>query len=453
MKLRQRIRFFTFSILIIPLLAILVALTMFAILRHFEWIDSEGLSAPRYLHTELLQALQGTEISENRFATIKLVLDKTGNPIYISHEANVNSVELGNTQSIFADWISKAATSDPIQQVIYTYNGSLGLVFYSSNLFTGKKIVKSTLFFIFVFYFFFIILPVLMMAINGRPFIHIFLNLEQAIQAIGKGDLDTPIKLLPRKHFKKHREPNEIESLVTALETMRTELKENYENQSRIMMAISHDLKTPLTLIKGYDEALKDGMATTPEDVQKYADIIYDRSMLLEERINDLIYFAKLRTSDWKSRFIRFSFSELINEFIAICKNDSLIRKRKFIYKSNLDKNAIILGDDKLLFQVFENLFDNACRYTDEHDTILLTIQQTNNNLMLSFQDSGSGISKEHQAHIFDSFYRADSGRNTRGIGIGLTSAKTIIENHEGTITYKDSNLGGACFVVTLQLS
>ena len=450
MTIRKRLRLLAAVIIFIPLIALIVTAASFLLSWSMGWKNSDELSVPRFLHAPLLSALRGDEVIDTRFAGIIMVLDDKGEIVYIAPKAkeeidklNWNSMEEAYTEMMLN------LPNIPINMVVYNYQGNSGVVLYIEQFFAGRKLFSASTLVIFVMYFSLIVLPVLMMSIIARPVMRSLIKLETAAGEIGRGNLDTPIQISVRGRKKNHGF-HELQSLVNAFEHMRTELKENYENQGRIMMAISHDLKTPLTLIKGYVEALKDGMAETPEQVAEYADVIYDRSMLLEERINDLIYFAKLRTSDWQARFEEFSFNDLINEAVDIFENDSQIRKREFGFSHETAGEMAINGDRKLLFQVFENLFDNACRYTSIHDRIEITLAIAGDMAIITFEDSGDGISEEHRQHVFDSFYRADSGRNTRGIGIGLTSAKTIIENHGGSIYYEPSRLGGAGFVVEL---
>ncbi|MDC7225714.1 MAG: HAMP domain-containing sensor histidine kinase [Spirochaetales bacterium] len=452
MKLNSRIRIIAVTVLIIPLIAILITSSVIFVNWTLSWEESEGLSVPRFLHTPLLSVLKGKEEASSRFAGIILVLDDKGKTIYIAPQAKkeIDKFNWNSMEEAYAELMAKMPQI-PINIAVYTYKDRAGLVLYVEEFFAGQKFFRVHSAVIIAMYFGLICLPVIIFSVNSRPILRSLVNLESAAYEIGRGNLDSSV-VVERSAGRKRYGIKEVESLVNAFERMRLELKENHETQNRIMMAISHDLKTPLTLIKGYIEAMRDGMARTPEEITKYADVIYDRSMLLEERINDLIYFAKLRTSDWQSRFEKFSINELLDEADDIFRNDAFIRRRQFTFINGLTDGMMIAGDRKLLFQVFENLFDNACRYTEEHDKIEIKANSSGNYVMIRFEDSGSGIEEKHREHIFNSFYRADSGRNTRGIGIGLTSAKTIIENHGGSIKYEPSALGGAGFIIQLPL-
>ena len=295
-----------------------------------------------------------------------------------------------------------------------------------------------------------IVVPIFMAFYLMRPMMTALISLENAAREIGRGNLE--VDVLKGPHTSRRHLPV-VKILADAFDNMRLELKENHERQSRIMMSISHDLKTPLTLIKGYIEALKDGMAKTPDEVAEYAQVIHDRTILLEERISDLIHFARLQTTDWKARFASIPLYQFLDEAAGIFRNDTIVRKRKFDHDLNLPSEVMVRGDRKMLFQVLENLFDNSCRYTEEGDTIRLTARIENEKAVIRLEDSGPGIKEEHIPYIFDNFYRADSGRNTRGLGIGLDSAKTIVRNHGGDIDYVSSSLGGAGFRIVLPVN
>lgn len=450
MTFNRRIKLIAVFVLLVPLIAFIITGSIIFLSWSLGVKEAEELSVPRFLHAPLLSALEGEEDPGGRFSGIVFVIDDKGEIVYALPRAREELAK--RDWNNIDDAYTEIMTNLPditLSISVYTYKGRSGLVLYIEDFFSGHKLFRISTLIIIIVYFGLIVLPILILSFHAGPVVRSLMALENAASEIGRGNLDTPIQVSFKK---KKRSIDEVKSLFDAFEKMRIELKESHDTQGRIMMAISHDLKTPLTLIKGYVEALRDGMAQSPDDVAEYADVIYDRSMLLEERINDLIYFTKLRTSDWQSRFEKISISEILNEAAEIFRNDTLIRKREFSYNSELTADMMFLGDRKFLFQVFENLFDNACRYTSNNDRIEITASASGGLAVITFEDSGAGISEEHREHIFDSFYRADSGRNTRGLGIGLTSAMTIIENHGGRIYYEPSKIGGAGFIIELPI-
>ncbi len=453
MKLRNRLKIITMAFLIIPLLSIMITTVTFYLSWSLSWQDDNDLTVPRFMHKPLLKILQGeADALDEHSAGIVMVLDDEANIIWARHEVQyeLDKHDWTGFDKIYKELMNRMP-GIPVNFIVYSYHGKSGMVMFLETAFTGAKLFKLSNLLIVIIYYGMILIPLLFIIINIRPAINSFTVLENAANEIGRGNLDVSIKLT-KQSGKKNPIFKELASLEKAFDGMRNELKENHERQSRMMLAISHDLKTPLTLIKGYVEALKDGMAETPEQVIEYADVIFDRSIILEERINDLIQFAKLRTSDWQAGFSLIAVNAFIEEITQVFSDDAFIRKRKFEKNITIDSGISINGDQKMLFQILENLFDNACRYTDDNDIIRFSVERNDNNLFLRFEDSGPGISAEHRDKIFGVFYRADQTRNSRGIGVGLSSVQLIVENHGGSIEYFQSDLGGAGFLVVLPI-
>ncbi len=443
----------TLTIIVIPFFSILVTVFAFVLTLSVGRYESEELSAPRYLQSVLMEILTTGKVSKEGFSGVIMVFNDQGKMIYADplvnefiDEQNWDSLEDGY-QGIMAEM----PPSQPFSVSIYSYRGKPGVILFVEDFFTRIKLFRILGIVLFGLYFILIVLPVLMLRIFMRPLQETLISLERAAGEIGRGNLDVVV-FQPRvkNRRRRHTHPMALEGLVTAFDRMRIELKENHERQSRIMMSVSHDLKTPLTLIKGYVEVLKDGMAETPEDVIQYAEVIHDRANLLEERISDLIHFSKLQTTDWQARFLPIPFKEFLEETAIIFKNDTFIRKREFEYSINITPDILIRGDRKMLFQVLENIFDNSCRYSEDGSRIRFSTELEQGAIILRLEDSGPGIQDKHIPYIFDNYYRADSGRNSHGSGMGLASAKTIIRNHGGDVEYMESSLGGAGFRIVL---
>lgn len=266
-----------------------------------------------------------------------------------------------------------------------------------------------------------------------------FYKLETAADRVSKGDFR--INLVRKKK-------DELYSFYESFNRMGTMLQESRDQKSRLLMSISHDLKTPLTSMKGYIEAFKDNLVPKSKK-EEYFNIIVNKSGILEERINNLVDFSKIETSEWKSSFEKINVNSFLTELTLAFKEDCIIYNREFDYSINIPKDFIIVGDIKLLSRAIENLLENAKRYTEDGGKISFNAS-ANNNLVIIISDWGRGISKEDIKYIFEPFYKADKGRNSKGMGMGLYTVKSIIENHEGTIECR-SNLGeGSEFTITL---
>ncbi|MBN2617162.1 MAG: HAMP domain-containing histidine kinase [Spirochaetales bacterium] len=268
-------------------------------------------------------------------------------------------------------------------------------------------------------------------------------NLEKAAKQVSIGDYSQRLE---------RNNEDELFSFYQAFNEMNKKLENNRDQKSRLLMSISHDLKTPLTSMKGYIEAFRDGMVTH-DNTDKYIEIIWKKSDLLEERINTLIDYSKIETNEWKNKFEKIEINQLLSELTPIFKEDCLIYNRFFIYENSLATELFIRGDKKLLIRVIENILENAKRYTESNDSISLKCYKNDNNINISIKDNGIGISKNDLNYIFEPFYKSDKGRNSKGMGMGLYTVKSIISNHEGSI-YCNSELGkGTEFIITLPLS
>ncbi len=454
MNLRKRFHLLFALIILVPLASMVTSFGVVWIAWSSQ-LETEGdLEAPRYLQPVLTSILSG-DYDEKKIAEkgVILLLDNDGHvmyahPEFIKRYPAITESDWENSGKDFYEVLMNEMPSIPFSISIFRYKGDACLAIFVQALISAQaKALDTSVKLVWIFYLGFILIPVLSMAFLTRPMAKSILSLENAAGEIGRGNWDVEIPPFSKK--KKHP----FTHLIRAFDQMRQELKDNHDRQQRIMMSISHDLKTPLTSIKGYVEALQDGMAQSQEELNHYTNVIMEKTNLLEERISDLIHFSRLQTTEWKNRFSDFSLRELFDEVAGIFRNDALIRKRNIIIKSEISDEALFKGDRRMIFRVLENLFDNACRYTDPGDTIRFSLNANEKSWVISMEDSGPGIEKEHIPHIFDNFYRADSGRNTRGIGVGLASAKTIVESHGGSIRYSETNLGGACFLIELPRS
>ncbi len=266
--------------------------------------------------------------------------------------------------------------------------------------------------------------------------------------------------------FKAHRWPefhraglpdNEV---VDSFEQMRKKLKSSLNNQIKyeenrreLISNISHDLRTPINAIKGYIEGIRDGVADSPEKIEKYMNTISLKEDALEHLIEELFLFSKL---DLKK--VQFDFKEInLVSFFKDC-----LEELNFDYKDlhiNYDfkdsGTAIVSADPSHLKRVISNIIDNADKYNDKDKKIInARIRKKDSNFYrLEIEDNGRGISKENLPYIFDRLYRADLSRTTdkKGSGIGLSIAKQIIEGHNGKILAKSEPGKGTTIIIELK--
>ena len=269
-------------------------------------------------------------------------------------------------------------------------------------------------------------------------------SLEGATRRIAGGDLDF---VLPA------RGNDQISSLTRSFDSMRLALKEEYARRARFIMGVSHDLRTPLTLIQGYVEAIADGYAAEPDAQKKYLSIILDKTRNLETMVGELIEFVRMETGQWRMTHQDVPARPLLMDLARRFAEDALILKRDFGWSIDLPDDATIRMDAGLFTRALENLVGNAIRYTEQKGKITMEAHRQDDSVLLSITDTGIGIPAEDLSRIYDPFYRGTNSRREQGFGLGLTTVKSIIESHGWTISVSSRVGTGTTFTVTIPLS
>lgn len=254
---------------------------------------------------------------------------------------------------------------------------------------------------------------------------------------------------------------DEIGELCNAFEEMRLRLKESvdiqlqYEdNRKQLISNISHDLKTPVTAIKGYIEGIRDGVADTPQKMDKYIKTIYSKTGDMDKLINELFLYSKL---DLKK--VPFNFE---NVEIKSYLEDSLDELKFDLEKKNIEVNLImgnnkpvtVIADREKLKRVITNIVDNSVKYMNvSKGKIVIVVKEEIDAMLFEIRDNGQGMEISELPHIFERFYRADPSRNTLrgGSGLGLSISKHIIEEHGGKIWAESEPNQGTSIFFTLK--
>lgn len=260
-------------------------------------------------------------------------------------------------------------------------------------------------------------------------------ELQKATKAIKDGNLDYELDL---------DEKDEIGQLCSNFEEMRQRLKESqderlqYDRENKELISnISHDLKTPITAIKGYVEGILDGVASSPEMVDKYIRVIYSKANDMDRLIDELTFYSKIDTNK-----IPYTFAKInVKDYFADCVEDiSLGLETQNIhvsYRNAVDGRTLIIADAEQLKRVINNIVSNSVKYMDKPTKIInFDIQDVGDFIQVNIADNGRGVSVKELSHIFERFYRADSSRNSSkgGSGIGLSIVRKIIQDHGGQI-------------------
>lgn len=254
-----------------------------------------------------------------------------------------------------------------------------------------------------------------------------------ATNHIKEGDLEKKVQ---------YSGTDEIGVLCTDFEEMRIKLKElievkqeNEEEIKEIISNISHDLKTPLTAIKGYSEGILDGVADTDEKMDKYIKTIYMKANEMQTLVDELSFYSKI---DNNTRFYKFKDIN-IHEYFADCIEEIKfdLEKMNFniIYENKLDSSAKAIADAEQLKRVINNIMGNSVKYSDkEQGEVIITIDEDGKWINISIQDNGKGIAEADLPHIFSRFYRGDLSRGTQmgGSGLGLAIVEKIVKDHGG---------------------
>ncbi len=310
-----------------------------------------------------------------------------------------------------------------------------------------KRISWTNRLFIILFSFFFLF-EAFCLTIIVKLFKTITLSitmLEENTKHIADGELDYELT-----RPKKDKFSNEITNLTENLDKMRLSLKDDQERRSKFIMGLSHDLRTPVALIKGYAEAIGDGVVEDSESIIKSANIIHTKADQLEGMINDLINYQKLNNAEWLQTLENVNITPLLMNFAEGCRLTADVYKRTITTSVNINPDLKIKMDEKLLLRALENLFSNALRYTKDNDNISFIATESLDNIEITVSDTGCGIQEKDLSHIYDIFYRGTNSRRESGMGIGLSVVKNIIDTHGWKINVETELEKGTKFIITI---
>ena len=267
-------------------------------------------------------------------------------------------------------------------------------------------------------------------------------KLQEATKQIRDGNLDFTLDV---------EDDDEIGQLCQNFEEMRIRLKESteekiqYDKESKELISnISHDLKTPITAVKGYVEGIMDGVADTPEKMDRYVRTIYNKTNEMDHLINELTFYSKIDTNR-----IPYTFSKLnVEDYFEDCSEEVGLeletRGIELVYANYVEKDVMVIADGEQIRRVIHNIISNAIKYMDKPKGIIqIRIKDVGDFIQIEIEDNGKGIGPKDLPYIFDRFYRTDVSRNSSkgGSGIGLSIVKKILEDHGGKV-WATSRLG-----------
>jgi histidine kinase len=277
-------------------------------------------------------------------------------------------------------------------------------------------------------------------------------SLKGAAERIKEGELDEGLSHIPRDEFG---------PVMKAFEEMRKRLKDSLESQLKyeegrkeLISSITHDLRTPITSIKGYVEGIREGVAATKEKQDKYLDTIFAKAVILEHLVDQLSLFSRLDTERIDFDFRQIDMIALIREALEEAKNDFTD------LKAGLDNPGIdelqLKADKQHMKRVFVNLIENSIKYNDkECKEITVVLNVSEKDAIIEVRDNGPGIDEKALPHIFERFFRADPSRSSKvsGSGLGLAISKQIVIAHGGKIWAENRPEGGVSVFFSLPLN
>ncbi|MFD1019005.1 two-component system histidine kinase PnpS [Thalassobacillus hwangdonensis] len=232
-----------------------------------------------------------------------------------------------------------------------------------------------------------------------------------------------------------------------------TEMKHLEEMRKDFVANVSHELKTPITSIRGFSETLLDGAMKDEALLQQFLHIILKESGRLQSLINDLLELSKLEKSNFQLNVTEFNLQDLLKDIVPIVQHAA--DQKQIELDMSIDGETVVEGDAPRLKQVFVNLMLNAVNYTAEGGKVNVSLSEERENVIILVRDTGIGIPQEEIPRIFERFYRVDRARsrNSGGTGLGLAIVKHIIEAHRGKVEVESEIGKGTTFKVILHKS
>lgn len=257
--------------------------------------------------------------------------------------------------------------------------------------------------------------------------------------------------------------PSDLGFLIASFNTMTAKLAESEklqteyeENRKALIANISHDLKTPITTIQGYIEALLDGTASSSESQTKYLQTAHQNIIFVNKLIDDLFLFSKLDMQKLEFHFEKTAIRPYMADLLEEYSFDLGERGVLLVYDDKLPKEQLIFLDGKRFHQAFNNLINNAVQHGPATGlTIQVTLACQDDQIHIDFADNGSGIPADKLPNIFDRFYRIETERpkSITNTGLGLAITKELVEAHSGKITVTSEVNRGTCFTILLPIA
>ncbi|ADU31744.1 sensor histidine kinase [Evansella cellulosilytica] len=388
------------------------------------------------------------ELTMNQRDRTISIVDDNGNIVYNKsvlerHDMNVDTSHLpltGDTHAerfLYEDQILYVISS-PIELPTNTSeNYTMVMVFHEFDT-ELKKVRNIILFTIFVALF----LAGIIIYFTSRKITSPLIEMNHSAYQLAKGDFSHRVKIATK---------DEVGQLGETLNYMAEELGSIDQMRKDFVANVSHDLRSPLTSIRGFLGALIDG--TIPkEEHSKYFSIMKNETERLMNLVEDLLHMARLEANQIDIKPNTYNLTEQLRLIIA--KMEPSLSKRRVELELHCEEDVFVYADENRMDQVFINLLQNALQFSHEDSKIEVNIEKESDVAKVSITDYGPGINEEDLKYIWERFYKKDKARSKKtGAGIGLSIVKHIIDLHGTTIDVKSDVKEGTTFICTLKLA
>lgn len=267
-------------------------------------------------------------------------------------------------------------------------------------------------------------------------------ELSMAAERISGGDLSVPI------HYQNE---DEFKSVCDSFDLMQKNLKEGMEKnaayeraRTEMVSGISHDLRTPLTSVKGYIKGMLDGIANTEKKRRQYLEIAYKKACDMDVLLSKLFYFSKLETGNMPFFRQKTNINAFLHHYVSDKRKELEIEQVTIILYAGDLVNAYCNIDKEQITRVFDNLIENSMKYGEKTDALCICfyVKRTDGQIVIEVSDNGKGVPEDKLPHIFEQFYRGDEARGSKcdGNGLGLYVCQYIVMAHEGRIQAYNEN-------------
>lgn len=379
------------------------------------------------------------------------VIDKNGNPLVSSGGYDVSEFadmpdyyEALNSENGISIKKSRTAWHEPVMAMSYILRNFQGENCGAVRYLVSLKDVNKQLYLIFAAVVFGVFLISLLMFNSGYYFVSSIVNpvkvVNQTAKKIAKGDFSARISI-------PHTD-DEIGELCETINNMAEQIGEIDNMKNSFISTVSHEIRTPLTAIKGWSETLSSIAESDDEVMKKGLEIITSETTRLAGMVEELLDFSRMQSGKLQMKVGIVDIIAEIQQAFLMYRPKAESEGKKVILNLCETENSFVLGDSDRICQVFINILDNSVKYTERGGKIIISVENSENYVKISFSDNGCGISENDLLHVKEKFYKANNDKH--GTGIGLAVVDEIIKLHNGIFEIESTQGAGTKVEVML---